>query len=297
VKKLTGIYLLVGTLLGLCPLFVIWALGLQSHQIPATLSGLIQLHKEHSLYIFLDLFPAVTCLCAYVLGQIQAAQISATTQLRQLVEEKNVTLKETNKKLRAFFNSSSDINVLINYNYAVTAFNRSAAAFMQLITRTQTLREGVHILSLLNEEAKASFKICFEIAAKGKSISFVENSRLLKNVASDKDLWLFIELQPVHDDEGHVEAISMNITDITKRRQIEQAIMQQNTSLKKIAWIQSHHVRKPVANILALISLVKTSNYNYDTELSEILAHLKTSTEELDSCIKEIVEHTSQVEQ
>lgn len=51
---------------------------------------------------------------------------------------------------------------------------------------------------------------------------------------------MFIELHPVFNDANNVEAVSMNILDITKRKEIEQAIMIQNKQLRKIAWVQSH---------------------------------------------------------
>ena len=62
---------------------------------------------------------------------------------------------------------------------------------------------------------------------------------------------------------------------------------EQKNILEKIAWIQSHKVRKPLANILALTDLIK-KNANEEDKL--IIKMLSDSSNELDQVVKEIVE-------
>ena len=152
------------------------------------------------------------------------------------------------------------------------------------------LQEGENIYAYINEVAKPGFSNAFNIALKGKKIQFVENYRLFKSTATLQVLWLFIELHPVLDEHNTIVGVSMNIIDITKRKEIEQAIRLQNNQLKKIAWIQSHQMRKPVANILGLFELIDLNLLDEHTK--EILEKLKESSEELDNYIKEIVQHT-----
>jgi light-regulated signal transduction histidine kinase (bacteriophytochrome) len=59
--------------------------------------------------------------------------------------------------------------------------------------------------------------------------------------------------------------------------------------LENIAWIQSHKVRKPLANIIALSELM-AKDKDYSSEKLEVLGMLKTSSAELDEVIREIVE-------
>jgi signal transduction histidine kinase len=65
---------------------------------------------------------------------------------------------------------------------------------------------------------------------------------------------------------------------------------EQQRLLEKISWVQSHKVRKPLANILALSELI-SKNANDEDKL--IIKMLYDSSKELDEVVKEIVELSS----
>lgn len=66
-----------------------------------------------------------------------------------------------------------------------------------------------------------------------------------------------------------------------------------NNELRKIAWMQSHLVRAPLARILGLIDILHDNDDTVDTV--EILSKIKESSIELDSVIREIVVKTDSV--
>ena len=70
----------------------------------------------------------------------------------------------------------------------------------------------------------------------------------------------------------------------------------QKRVLENIAWIQSHKVRKPLANIIALSELMAKGK-DYSSEKLEVLTMLKTSADELDDVIREIVELCNTIKQ
>lgn len=247
--------------------------------------------------IELNAFIYFTGLIAFGMGVLFYRIVSKVTfyrryaeELRQQVHKTNTDLKETNKKLKAIYNSSTDVNVLIDNENRIMAFNRSAASFMEDITGKQSLIVGADFFSYVSDVAKDSFKICLDIAASGKKIVFVENFRLFKSTLHNKNIWLLIVLHPVEDDEGKIEGVSMNITDITRRKDIEDAILKQNLHLKKIAWIQSHQIRRPLANIMGLAELLKDENCKHDEILMDKMLQ---SAHELDDYVKQIVHETA----
>ncbi len=91
------------------------------------------------------------------------------------------------------------------------------------------------------------------------------------------------------------EGLAAYFTDITERRRFEERILAQNEKLRDIAWMQSHEVRAPVANIIGLTSLMQ-STFPPEAEVQEILRHLATASRELDQVIRRIVETTYEVE-
>lgn len=74
------------------------------------------------------------------------------------------------------------------------------------------------------------------------------------------------------------------VTDISESIKHIQAIEQQNNKLKEIAYMQSHIVRVPVANIIGLTSLL-IDNYKADED-HQLIHHLKNSVKDLDDIIK-----------
>lgn len=75
----------------------------------------------------------------------------------------------------------------------------------------------------------------------------------------------------------------------------ENKVHKQNEKLKEIAQFQSHSLRKPVANILGLVSLFNQENTN-DKMNVEVIHKLRNETKDLDNIIKSVVKKSSQVD-
>jgi PAS domain S-box-containing protein len=106
--------------------------------------------------------------------------------------------------------------------------------------------------------------------------------------------WMLATSTPVEGKNNQIywDGIEIDITDLKNR---EQTILKQNEVLREIAWLQSHVIRKPVANILGLGNLLmshQNSNNDMQNELFELL--LK-SVEDFDVVIKTIVDKTYEV--
>lgn len=69
-----------------------------------------------------------------------------------------------------------------------------------------------------------------------------------------------------------------------------------NDKLMEIAFLQSHQVRVPIVRVLGLYNLFNFDNPN-DPVNSEILGQLKTTIEEMDILVKQIVENTSRIKE
>lgn len=81
--------------------------------------------------------------------------------------------------------------------------------------------------------------------------------------------------------------------DITQEVLAQQKIKLQNKVLRDIAFKQSHEVRRPLANILGMIEVLKTSGAIPDLE---VFQHLEESALQLDAQIREIVNTTNNMD-
>jgi PAS domain S-box-containing protein len=94
----------------------------------------------------------------------------------------------------------------------------------------------------------------------------------------------------LRDEQGRAIRAVETLKDITAHKERLNRIEKQNERLKEIAWAQSHHVRAPLARILALSELLKADSTS--PQLAELLNYLCDSASELDDAIKAIVKKT-----
>lgn len=80
-----------------------------------------------------------------------------------------------------------------------------------------------------------------------------------------------------------------------EKRLMDEKLKAQNEKLMEIAFLQSHQIRRPVADILGLISMFNTED-PADSENREILTRLEKTAVDLDSIIRDIVQRTSEIE-
>jgi len=127
----------------------------------------------------------------------------------------------------------------------------------------------------------------------------------------------FIIVSGALGEEKAVELIKIGVTDYTQKDKLftinqkiiralkevdekkekkiaDEKIKAHHEKMLEVAFLQSHQIRRPVADILGLISF-----FNLDTpadpENIEVLSKLKAAAEELDTIIREIVQKTSEI--
>ena len=85
------------------------------------------------------------------------------------------------------------------------------------------------------------------------------------------------------------------IRDITERKEAEEKQSEYIKKLSEIAFMQSHHVRAPIASILGLLDIINFEKPE-DPKNIEIFYHLKKTSLMCDNVIKEIISKSSEIE-
>ena len=188
-------------------------------------------------------------------------------------------------KLRSYFESSGACHLLIGKELEVIAFNKVIADF---IANTYGIRlyEGIRAGEMLTGTSRDRFVAECQQALAGQSIDYEREENY-----SDTTIWWHVTFEPGFDTEGNVISISLNATDITERKLHEQHILAQNESLKSIAYIQSHELRRPVASILGLVGIMAAEDYQFSKEDVKML---EQAASELDTRIRTIVGYSEE---
>ena len=81
--------------------------------------------------------------------------------------------------------------------------------------------------------------------------------------------------------------ISMYLVDTTEKRDFQLRILEQNKRLKEFAFLTSHKLRQPLANILGLIELVKSESQSRQ-DVTITIETLRMLTSQLDGVVHEM---------
>ncbi len=122
----------------------------------------------------------------------------------------------------------------------------------------------------------------------GKSYS----GEVLNYRKDGSELWVQTTISPLLID-GKIEKHVAIFLDINERKQQEYLIQNQNARLKEIAFASSHLIRAPLSNILGLTQLLNDD----PAVINDIATHLKTSANQLDEAIRQMVKQASDSEQ
>ncbi|MBG9377619.1 PAS domain S-box protein [Panacibacter sp. DH6] len=79
--------------------------------------------------------------------------------------------------------------------------------------------------------------------------------------------------------------------DITELKAAEQKVYEHDLKIKELAFLQSHEVRRPLANMLGLLELIRTDVSNViEPSLKDMLLYIQLSATELDNEIKRVID-------
>lgn len=90
------------------------------------------------------------------------------------------------------------------------------------------------------------------------------------------------------------KALEESQSEINLRKQSEELLKEKNQNLMDVAFLQSHIVRKPVANVLGIIDMIDTKD-PHNPNNTILLSKLSEAATELDEVIHEIVMKTNEI--
>lgn len=198
-------------------------------------------------------------------------------------------LKSSEIKLRAIVDSTNDNNVLLSPDFKVLSFNKKAFENVKLFFGAE-MKEGDDFRKYVVPTRETDFQNYVKRTLQGETI--VEE--LCIDLENGEQYWFLVSFFPAYDEEGNPIGVSYNASDIDKRKKYELILEKQNRQLREIAYIQSHKVRKPVANILGLMQLMDKSKMSEENQ--KYFDFLLQATQDLDKIIHEIVDKVYQIE-
>ncbi|MDB5190861.1 MAG: sensor histidine kinase [Segetibacter sp.] len=195
------------------------------------------------------------------------------------------------QNMLALINNTEDLIWSIDKDFKYFAFNHEYETHFKYY-----FKEDLHIgKGALNEaqgpEHVKEWRTLYERALSGETFSIEKEFQdpVLKRQFTS------IRFSPVYTAGGEVMGVGCFLQNVTKRKLYEERIEAQNKKLKEIAFITSHTLRSPLANILGLVNVLDRNNPLSEVN-KQVIDNIKISAEELDVVIRNIVDRTVKLE-
>ncbi len=184
-------------------------------------------------------------------------------------------------KLRSLFESLTDAYFLLDKKGEIISYNKAAYEIIKQIYNVE-LHQGFVLRNILPQNFRDAFAFNMHNALSGKR----KQMERVSDYGVKGKVWWDCTFDPVRDNEGNIMGVSYVARNITERKQSEEKILEQNRLLTRIAEIQSHDYRGPVASIIGLMNLIEKDDY---VASKEYLQMLQKAVNQLDQKIHEVV--------
>ncbi|MCS7018318.1 MAG: PAS domain-containing protein [Cytophagales bacterium] len=215
---------------------------------------------------------------------VQMKDINHQKKAEELMQRQQERLRQSEGQLRAMFDNSSDVNILVGADYRIISFNKRAVDIM-LEQLQKRLLPGLDIRTFVLSERQTVFEQHFQAALRGQYISLEVE---IPNYKGERN-WYRFTYTPVIDRLGTTSGVIINAININERKRNEEKILRQNEQIKKFAFLTAHRLRAPVASILGLLNIYDMDGANMShREVLELMHRIRTATEELNYAISEM---------
>nr|WP_294948466.1 PAS domain-containing protein [uncultured Mucilaginibacter sp.] len=207
----------------------------------------------------------------------------------QLLKEKESLLR-SEANLQTIINNTDTAYALLDTNLNIIEHNNMALQYAQKEFNFDPAL-GNNLIARIPSERLPRFNEYIAMVLNGEPVGYEVSYPGL----GGHDMWYHVRMFPISNREGHILGLVFAATDISDHKRSEQHlqqayknIQQHVESIREMAWKQSHLIRSPLANLKALVDILKA-----DPSDKVVLGHLATELERLDNVIIDMVNEAS----
>ena len=198
-------------------------------------------------------------------------------------------LQKTEANLHTIFNNTDTGYVLLDKALRVLSFNEPIEAFSRA-----HLGRGVEYGSFAPEYFSADRQPVIINSLQKALAGDASNYEVAYELRDGSAQWYLCSYHPVWDPYKNILGVIMSITEITSRKLLELQekkiaadLLQRNKDLEQFAYIISHNLRAPVANIIGISALITEQDLSVE-EKNLFVDGLATSAQKLDEVIVDL---------
>ncbi|PQJ09816.1 hypothetical protein CJD36_017995 [Flavipsychrobacter stenotrophus] len=211
---------------------------------------------------------------------------------QDITERRNarLQLQKSEANLRSIFENAHTAYVLLDSDLKIVSFNKPALRFSTKHL-DKDLVEGAQALNYFSDTTLAVVRKSLRDALNGANINY----EVSYPDESGDDKWYYANFHPVRSDDKDILGVIMSLRDITGRKtselqekKITSELIQRNKDLEQFAYIISHNLRAPVANIMGISDALKEGYIEEEEEKEVFMTGLFDSAKKLDIVITDL---------
>lgn len=196
-------------------------------------------------------------------------------------------LQESEANLRTIVDNTNISYILLDKNFKIISFNQCALkGYKQELGRDLAI--GENIIDYLPAKRKNIVREGYEQVLKGEKLNYEVNLAQPDGSVN----WYHMNVFPVSDTTQVILGLVVSAKDITIRKNIELErekitadLLQRNQTLEQFAYIISHNLRAPVANITGLSNIILNMPDLKQKDYKRCMEGLALSVKKLDDVI------------
>lgn len=207
---------------------------------------------------------------------------------RDVTERRNAEneLKKSEANLRTIYNNTEVSYILLDVKFNVLAFNDITHHIYGPVL-SDKIAEGKNLIDFIQGEDGEAIKTKLEKVKEGKKVNYEITLQ-----REDGPNWLCVNLLPVFSEDKTVLGIIVSAENISERKNAELErekmtadLIQHNKNLEQFAYIISHNLRSPVANIIGLSNMIHNTPDMSREDFNRCMDGLAVSVKKLDDTI------------
>jgi hypothetical protein len=273
--KLFAAFLLVS---GITYLLDVWSLWSENHWLDITLRFIIALISWYTLYYVIKVLPEAFAL---------RSQKEMEDEIERRIEAESKLTQNNQRLLEA------EKTAKLGYGYWDVIRDRIELSDMAFEVLGLPSGSILSLELLMEQVHPADIKFVQETLRKNISAPSLQEFYFRIVTSSMEVKHVLVKGENIKNERNETIMVKVILQDVSEIRRYMKRIELQNKKLKKIAWLQSHRMRSPIATIMGMAELINEDDLS-DPMNIEIIKGIKSQSMKLDEMIMEVEQLTRQ---
>lgn len=204
--------------------------------------------------------------------------------------------EETERRVQTLAETTNDVLWMFPPDWSEVLFVNSAYEEVWGQSVEALVEDPTNFLKGIHPDARPRVQAAMETLSSGESIEL----EYRVNPKENFERWVWVQGEPVYDEEGTLDRVVGFVRDITKRKEYERQLEQtkkdlerSNQSLREFAYIASHDLQEPLRMVASFVELLQNQyGEQFDEEAEEYMDFAVDGAQRMKQMINSLLQYS-----